>query len=98
MSNQPSQFAFVPYEKFDELLNKVNQINETLNNTSSYTSSKSGLGDYINEKEAKNMLNKGTTWFWNKRKAGELKAKKAGNNWYYQRKDIIKFIENGSSI
>ena len=98
MSNQPSQFAFVPYEKLDELLSKVNQINETLSNTGSYTSSKNVLGDYISEKEAKQLLEKGTTWFWNKRQSKELSAKKAGNTLYYKRSDILKFIENGKRI
>jgi hypothetical protein len=89
------KFAFIPYQKLDELFQLVRKIEEKIDGSSS--NSKNSLGEYINESEAKQMLQKGTTWFWNKRKSGELKGKKAGNNWYYQRKDIIKFIESGST-
>ena len=90
-----SKFAIVPYERMDELLEKVEMLTQKLNNL---TAQSNGLGDYISEKEAKELLDKGTTWFWNKRQSKELSAKKAGNTLYYKKSDILKFIENGKRI
>ena len=95
MTDTLPKFAIVPYEKLDELFNKVDMLTQNMKNT--HSDSK-GLGDYISEKEAKELLQKGTTWFWNKRQSKELSAKKAGNTLYYKRSDILKFIENGKWI
>lgn len=95
MTETLPKFAIVPYEKLDELFNKVDMLTQNMKNTHSDTK---GLGDYISEKEAKELLQKGTTWFWNKRQSRELSAKKAGNTLYYKRSDILKFIENGKRI
>jgi len=95
MNDTLPKFAIVPYEKLDELFNKVDMLTQNMKNTHSDTK---GLGDYISEKEAKELLQKGTTWFWNKRQSKELSAKKAGNTLYYKRSDILKFIENGKRI
>ena len=92
MENKTGQFAFVPYDKMEELLQKINTISDAVMNNKP---ERGGLGDYITEKEAKVILSKGTTWFWNKRQSGELTGRKAGNNWYYKRSDILMFIENG---
>lgn len=95
MNESLPKFAIVPYEKLDELFKKVDMLTQNMKHTHSDTK---GLGDYISEKEAKELLQKGTTWFWNKRQSKELSAKKAGNTLYYKRSDILKFIENGKRI
>lgn len=92
MDNKVGQFVIVSFDKMDELLQKINTISDAVMNNKP---ERGGLGDIITEKEAKEMLSKGTTWFWNKRQSGELTGRKAGNNWYYKRSDIFKFIENG---
>lgn len=96
MNEKPQQFVFVPYDKMEELMNKIDRLTEALN--LSKQSNSSTLGDYISEKEAKTTLNKGSTWFWNKRKAGELKGHKAGGEWYYKKSEILNFIENGKTF
>lgn len=95
MNDQFPKFVIVPYDKLDELLHKVDVLTESL---SCMKTDKGALGDYISEKEAKELLSKATTWFWNKRQSGELLGRKAGNKWYYKRNDILKFIENGKRI
>lgn len=95
MTDLTTKFVIVPYEKMDELLQKVEKLNESI--TSSRTNNGS-LGDFITEKEAKELLSRATTWFWNKRQSGELTGCKAGNQWYYKRSDILKFIENGKQV
>lgn len=95
MNDLLPKYAIVPYEKLDELFEKVDMLTKNMNTVKSETK---GLGDYISEKEAKELLQKGTTWFWNKRQSKELSAKKAGNTLYYKRSDILQFIENGKRI
>lgn len=43
---------------------------------------------FIPESKAKEMLGKGTTWFYNQRKAKKLVAKKMGGTNYYTLSDI----------
>jgi hypothetical protein len=44
------------------------------------------------------VLKRGKTWFWNKRKTGELQGKKAGGRWYFKISNIYKFIDDGRTI
>lgn len=50
------------------------------------------IDDYINEEEAKKVLGRKTTWFYNARKSGELKAMKRANKWWYKKSDINDYI------
>lgn len=93
MKKEQQQYAFVPYDKMDELMGKIEKLTAAFNAGKNIDNSV--LGDYISEKEAKNLLSKGTTWFWNKRRTGELKGNKAGNQWYYNKKEILNLIEKG---
>jgi len=91
MTPDITRLTIVPYDKMDELLEKLTKLSEVLNQDKGQEHSV--LGDYITEKEAKDLLSKGTTWFWNKRQSGELTGRKAGNQWYYRKSDILNFIE-----
>ena len=94
---QHNTFILIPKEILDELIKAIQdlkQLQDTLRNENS-----SGvLGDYIAEEDAMKVLARGKTWFWNKRKSGDLPAKKAAGRWYYHKDDITKYIENGRSI
>lgn len=90
--NDYLKFAIVPYENMEHLLEKVENICQAV---LSRKQEKNGIGDYISEQEAKDLLGKGTTWFWNKRKSGELVGRKAGNKWYYKQSEIFNFIDGG---
>jgi phosphoribosyl-AMP cyclohydrolase len=85
-------FLLVPQEDVEDIRNTLKDIQVQLSNQ---RNSPKVLGDYISEKDAQEMLNRKTTWFWQKRKSGQLKGKKAGNHWYYKEDDIIRFIKNG---
>jgi hypothetical protein len=87
-----SRLVIVPYEKMDEILKNLQRLNEAVGHSKP---EKNALGEYMPEKQAKELLLKQTTWFWNKRRSGELTGRKAGNQWYYKTSDIQKFIENG---
>jgi hypothetical protein len=92
MKNENLNFLVLPEEKWEELLTKVDTIATSLGNNKTKLNP---IGDYITEKEAKELLGRGTTWFWNKRKSKELNGRKSGNVWYYSVREIQKFIENG---
>lgn len=54
----------------------------------------SSIGDYISETEAKKLLRKKTTWFWNMRTSGKLAFSKIGGSNFYNKADIIKLLDN----
>jgi hypothetical protein len=89
------KYILVPYDQMNMLLEKISSLEKTLK---SRENTSTALSNYLTEKEAGQILNKRTTWFWNMRKSGRLPAKKAGNTWYYLKSDINKFIENGRSV
>lgn len=92
MKNQQA-FLLVPKDELDEIKSVLNDIKSCVNKKDN--NKNHSLGEYISEKEAQEMLNRKTTWFWQKRKSGQLTGKKAGNQWFYHKKDIISFIEQG---
>ena len=87
-------FVMLPQEDVDEIRNTLKDIKGKLTIEKDKARV---LGDFISEKEAQELLNRKTTWFWQKRKSGELNGKKAGNQWFYKKEDIIGFIENSVS-
>lgn len=58
------------------------------------SSAASSIGDYIKESEAKKLLGRKTTWFWQMRTSGRIPFAKVGNKVFYQKSDIIKLLEN----
>ena len=52
---------------------------------------------YIPESKAKEMLGKGTTWFWQMRKEKKLKYKKIGNKIFYTIEEIENLFENSTN-
>lgn len=51
---------------------------------------------FVPEAKAKELLGKGTTWFYNQRKAGKLAARKMGGTNYYLLSDIENLFENSN--
>jgi len=51
------------------------------------------LDEFISEYDAKRLLKKGTTWFWNQRKKGLPYYKPAGEV-MYKRKELAQWIES----
>lgn len=92
MEKTINQFVMVSQDDWQQLMTKVDTIATSLGNNKTKLNP---IGDYITEKEAKELLGRGTTWFWNKRKSKELNGRKSGNVWYYSVKEIQHFVENG---
>ena len=51
------------------------------------------VDDYVSERDAKKMLKRGTTWFWEKRNQG-LPWFKLGAEVYYKRTDLLSLFQN----
>lgn len=82
------KFCLVSDEILDEIKNTQLKILSLFE-----TTQKDDLSDYITESQAKDLLKKKTTWFWQMRKSGQLKFSKIGKAIYYSKSDIIKLFE-----
>ena len=76
--------------QFRRIIKKLNDIDDKLEKPKSFD-------DYVSELEAKKLLLRGTTWFWERRRAGELPYTKLGGQVFYLMKDLVKYLEDRSS-
>jgi len=90
-------FYLIPKEDLDELIQAIRDL-KILQEEIGKGGSSDALGDFIPEDKAMELLDRGKTWFFNRRKSGELPSKKAAGRWYYKKEDILKYIQNGRTI
>ena len=76
---------------------KLNHILKKLEDIEDKLVAPKSVDDYVSELEAKQLLGRGTTWFWERRKFGELPYTRLGVQVYYLRKDLVKYLEDRSS-
>ncbi len=83
-TNSYNQMVLVPQQTLDEIKNDQKELFNLVKDMK-LTSTPEGTvaKKFITESKAKEMLGKGTTWFYNQRKSGVLKAKKIGGTNYY---------------
>ena len=86
-------FYLIPKEALDELIQAIKDL-KMLQDEIGKGGNSEALGDYIPEDKAMELLDRGKTWFFYKRKSGELPGKKAAGRWYYLKEDIKKYIQN----
>ena len=53
----------------------------------------SGIGEFIDQKTASELLGRKGTWFFEMRKSGKLPYSKAGSKVYYQKSDLFNLIK-----
>ncbi len=82
------KFSLVSDEVLDEIKNTQLKILSFFE-----ASRKDELADYITEAQAKELLKKKATWFWQMRKSGQLQYSKIGKAIYYSKTDIMKLFE-----
>jgi len=82
------KLALVSSEVLDEIKNTQLKILSFFE-----ASKKDDLADYITESQAKDLLKKKATWFWQMRKSGLLQYSKIGKAIYYSKNDIVKLFE-----
>ena len=77
-------------KQFRRILKQLKDIDDKLEKPKS-------VNDYVSELEAKKLLGRGTTWFWERRTSGELPYTKLGGQVYYLKIDLVKYLEDRSS-
>ena len=77
-------------KQFRRILKQLKDIDDKLEKPKS-------VNDYVSELEAKKLLLRGTTWFWERRRSGELPYTKLGGQVFYLMKDLVKYLEDRSS-
>ena len=77
-------------KQFRRILKQLKDIDDKLEKPKS-------VNDYVSELEAKKLLGRGTTWFWERRRSGELPYTKLGGQVFFLMKDLIKYLEERSS-
>jgi hypothetical protein len=83
----------IPLQKLDELIDKQNEILGLLQNNQEGNKIQEVNPDYVSELNAKKMLGKGTTWFWQQRQSGILPFSKIGRTIYYRLADIQSLLK-----
>lgn len=69
-------------EKQDKILSLLNDGRQVIQN------------EFITESQAKEILQKKSTWFWQMRKTGILPFRKIGKSIYYSKNEINQLLEN----
>jgi hypothetical protein len=80
----------------DDLIEINRKLDQLIQLYSEEKSGIPGLGDWILEKEARNLLGKKGTSLWKLRKLGKLKYTKVGGKTFYSLQSIRQLIETGS--
>ena len=75
-------------KKLQEILQKLDYIEKIVSKQKP-----ADLDDFISEYDAKELLKRGTTWFWNLRQMG-FPYTKLGGQVYYSKKDLIQYFED----
>ena len=86
-------YYLIPKQNLDELIEAVRDL-KRIHDMNNGDIPQDILGDFICEEEAMKILQRGKTWFYNKRKSGDLPGKKAAGRWYYKKKDITNYIKD----
>ena len=90
MEKNPT-FMMVPNDLLDEIVQLLKELKQSLPGFK--PESQVFLGDWVPEPEAKRILGRKTTWFYNMRKSGELLGNKRGGQWWYHKNELLQFIE-----
>lgn len=88
--NKEQLLVLVDQHRLEYIISKIEELSELVRMKNSTIPT---IGEFISEPEAKKLMKKGTTWFWEMRKKGKLTASKTGNVNYYRIEDLKKLIE-----
>ncbi len=97
LSKQFDNLVLVPQGLLFEVKETQEKILAVLENLpSTHSSPGVGTNKYISEKEAKDLLGKGTTWFWQMRTQGKLPFKKIGSKIFYSMDSLERLFERNN--
>ena len=78
-------------QKFETLLNKVEQMYEALFKNPSNTLNE--INGFVSESDATKLIGKSKTWLWRKRTEGVLPYKKLGAKIFYAKTDLFNLLK-----
>jgi hypothetical protein len=76
----------------EDMLNEIREDQKTILLNLSGANTKQGIGDWISDKEAQQLLGRKATTLWSLRKRGELAFTKVGNKVFYSQEDILQLL------
>jgi len=83
--------VLVPVQLVDEIKQLLNEIR---GKQTTDTNTDSILGEFISEKDARKLLGRKTTWFYEQRRSGRLPYSKVGSKVFYKREDLVALLNN----
>lgn len=90
-TEQDVQFMLVSNRRIQSLEQKIDELHELLIKTESVTGQQ--LSGFLTEKQAMELLQRSHTWFWERRKSGELVYSKVGRTIYYKQDDLLALLK-----
>lgn len=90
-SQEQTNLVLVPVQLVDEIKQLLNEFKL---NHSSQQEVNTSLGEFISEKEARKILDRKTTWFYEQRRSGRLPYSKVGSKVYYKRENLFNLLKN----
>lgn len=87
-----SNLLLVEEQKFETLLNKIEQIHHALIKKPS--SNVNEINGFVAEKDACKLISKSKTWLWRKRTDGELPYKKLGSKIFYHKNNLFNLLKD----
>jgi tryptophan synthase beta subunit len=88
---EPKNLVLVPLEMLDEIKQLISDLKSNKNESSEKPQV---LGEFISEKDARNLIGRKTTWFYEQRRSGKLPYSKVGSKVYYKRDDLFNLLTN----
>ena len=86
---EQTNLVLVPVQMLDEIKQLLNELK--LQQTREVESTEV-LGDFVSEREARKIIGRRTTWFYEQRRSGKLPYSKVGSKVFYSIKDIHSLI------
>jgi hypothetical protein len=88
---EQTNLVLVPVQLVDEIKQLLNELKSNKNESSEKPQV---LGEFIAEKDARKLLGRKTTWFYEQRRSGRLPYSKVGSKVYYKRDDLFNLLTN----
>jgi hypothetical protein len=88
---EQTNLVLVPAQLVDEIKQLLNELKL---NQSTQKEVNNSLGEFISEKEARKLLDRKATWFYEQRRSGRLPYSKVGSKVYYKRQNLFNLLKN----
>lgn len=89
--NQQTNLVLVPVQVLDEIKDLIQELkSQKSENQKPFFA----FGEFISELDARKILGRKTTWFYEQRRSGRLPFSKVGSKVFYKQQDIQNLLAN----